>query len=295
MCACALALLAHAGATEARSHGARSKATDPLAYEGNTTVPRLEAKVALITAAARGQGPSHALRLADEGADIIALDVCRQVDTVPYPMVNSDDLITTVDLVRSTIPPTTLLLAANPLRHKTMRWLHGPPCTPCQCVPGSHRGERERAVGSSASPTSPPPTYLISTPPPLRGDGALTIAASDERLLLGRSVVRSVHRSRSAVPVRGVLQAVASAQVDVEPLPPRATSSSSTHGAPEHVIAAFRKPLPGNGYERQSRHFESSSIQLGDQGFRPPSAVQIVHHPVCGMRMLGLTCAPCRR
>jgi NAD(P)-dependent dehydrogenase (short-subunit alcohol dehydrogenase family) len=50
-------------------------------------VPRLEAKVALITAAARGQGPSHALRLADEGADIIALDVCRQIDTVPYPMV----------------------------------------------------------------------------------------------------------------------------------------------------------------------------------------------------------------
>jgi hypothetical protein len=97
---------------------------------------------------------------------------------------------------------------------------------------------------------SPNPPNVLSTnashktPPPLRGDGALTIAASDERLLLGRSVVRSVHRSRSAVPVRGVLQAVASAQVDVEPLPPRATSSSSTHGAPEHVIAAFRSPLP---------------------------------------------------
>jgi SDR family mycofactocin-dependent oxidoreductase len=58
-------------------------------------------KVALITGAARGQGRSHALRLAEEGADVIALDVCRQIDTVPYPMADSDDLQTTVDLVKS--------------------------------------------------------------------------------------------------------------------------------------------------------------------------------------------------
>jgi NAD(P)-dependent dehydrogenase (short-subunit alcohol dehydrogenase family) len=50
---------------------------------------------------ARGQGRSHALRLAEEGADIIALDVCRQIDTVPYPMADSDDLVTTVDLIKS--------------------------------------------------------------------------------------------------------------------------------------------------------------------------------------------------
>ena len=62
---------------------------------------RLGGKVALITGAARGQGRSHALRLADEGADIIALDVCAQIDTVPYPMSDSDDLVTTVDLVKS--------------------------------------------------------------------------------------------------------------------------------------------------------------------------------------------------
>ena len=49
-------------------------------------MPRLDGKVALITGAARGQGRSHALRLAEEGADIIALDLCRQIDTVPYPM-----------------------------------------------------------------------------------------------------------------------------------------------------------------------------------------------------------------
>jgi SDR family mycofactocin-dependent oxidoreductase len=64
-------------------------------------VTRLGGKVALITGAARGQGRSHALRLADEGADIIALDVCAQIDTVPYPMSDSDDLVTTVDLVKS--------------------------------------------------------------------------------------------------------------------------------------------------------------------------------------------------
>jgi NAD(P)-dependent dehydrogenase (short-subunit alcohol dehydrogenase family) len=55
---------------------------------------RLQGKVALITGAARGQGRSHALRLADEGADIIALDLCAQIDTVPYPMSDSDDLVT---------------------------------------------------------------------------------------------------------------------------------------------------------------------------------------------------------
>ncbi|OBC17114.1 3-ketoacyl-ACP reductase [Mycobacterium sp. 852013-50091_SCH5140682] len=62
---------------------------------------RLDGKVALITGAARGQGRSHALRLAEEGADIIALDICRQIDSVPYPMADLDDLATTVDLIKS--------------------------------------------------------------------------------------------------------------------------------------------------------------------------------------------------
>jgi NAD(P)-dependent dehydrogenase (short-subunit alcohol dehydrogenase family) len=44
---------------------------------------RLEGKVAFITGAARGQGRSHAIRLAQEGADIIAIDICRQIATVP--------------------------------------------------------------------------------------------------------------------------------------------------------------------------------------------------------------------
>ena len=44
----------------------------------------LDGKVAVVSGAARGQGRSHAIRLAEEGADIIALDICDDVETVPY-------------------------------------------------------------------------------------------------------------------------------------------------------------------------------------------------------------------
>ena len=53
---------------------------------------RVEGKVAFITGAARGQGRSHAVRLAEEGADVIAVDLCAQIDTVPYPMATPEDL-----------------------------------------------------------------------------------------------------------------------------------------------------------------------------------------------------------
>jgi SDR family mycofactocin-dependent oxidoreductase len=53
----------------------------------------LDGKVAFITGAGRGQGRSHALRLADEGADIIALDICADaVETVGYGLATADDL-----------------------------------------------------------------------------------------------------------------------------------------------------------------------------------------------------------
>ena len=61
----------------------------------------LEGKVAFITGAARGQGRSHAVRLAEEGADIIAVDIAAQIDTVPYPMSTPDDLAETVRLVEA--------------------------------------------------------------------------------------------------------------------------------------------------------------------------------------------------
>ncbi len=57
---------------------------------------RVEGKVAFVTGAARGQGRSHALRLAQEGADIIAVDIEDQIGTVPYPMSTPDDMAETV-------------------------------------------------------------------------------------------------------------------------------------------------------------------------------------------------------
>ena len=57
---------------------------------------KLEGKVAFITGAARGQGRSHAVRLAQEGADIIAVDLCAQIDSVPYPLATREDLDQTV-------------------------------------------------------------------------------------------------------------------------------------------------------------------------------------------------------
>lgn len=62
---------------------------------------RVEGKVAFITGAARGQGRSHAVRLAQEGADIIALDVCTQLDGVSFPMSTPEDLAETVTLVEA--------------------------------------------------------------------------------------------------------------------------------------------------------------------------------------------------
>ncbi|NKQ51600.1 mycofactocin-coupled SDR family oxidoreductase [Amycolatopsis sp. K13G38] len=60
---------------------------------------RVAGKVAFITGAGRGQGRSHAVRLAEEGADIIAVDICRDFETVGYPMSTPDDLKETVKLV----------------------------------------------------------------------------------------------------------------------------------------------------------------------------------------------------
>jgi (+)-trans-carveol dehydrogenase len=62
---------------------------------------RVEGKVAFVTGAARGQGRSHALRLAQEGADIIAVDLTGQIGTVPYPMATPGDLEETVKEVEA--------------------------------------------------------------------------------------------------------------------------------------------------------------------------------------------------
>ena len=62
----------------------------------------LAGKVAFITGAARGQGRAHAVKLAAEGADIIAVDLCEQIASVPYPLASPEDLATTVKLVEDT-------------------------------------------------------------------------------------------------------------------------------------------------------------------------------------------------
>ncbi|MGK8503119.1 mycofactocin-coupled SDR family oxidoreductase [Nocardia asiatica] len=62
---------------------------------------RVEGKVAFITGAARGQGRSHAVRLAQEGADIIAVDVCKPVSgTDAIPASTPEDLAETAELVK---------------------------------------------------------------------------------------------------------------------------------------------------------------------------------------------------
>lgn len=57
-------------------------------------------KVALVTGAARGMGRAHAVKLASEGADIVALDVCAEFDATDYPGATTDDLAETVRLVQ---------------------------------------------------------------------------------------------------------------------------------------------------------------------------------------------------
>ncbi len=63
---------------------------------------RVEGKVAFVTGAARGQGRSHAVRLAEEGADIIAVDLCQQIESIRYPLASPEDLDETARLIEKT-------------------------------------------------------------------------------------------------------------------------------------------------------------------------------------------------
>jgi (+)-trans-carveol dehydrogenase len=60
---------------------------------------QLAGKVAFVTGVARGQGRSHAVRLAEEGADIIGIDRCAPVDTMGYPLGTEEELAETIELV----------------------------------------------------------------------------------------------------------------------------------------------------------------------------------------------------
>lgn len=59
-------------------------------------------RIALVTGAARGQGRSHAISLAERGADVILVDRCENRETVAYPMATADDLVETAKLVEKT-------------------------------------------------------------------------------------------------------------------------------------------------------------------------------------------------
>jgi SDR family mycofactocin-dependent oxidoreductase len=62
---------------------------------------RLDGRIAFVTGAARGQGRAHAVRLAREGADVVAVDLCAPIATVPYALASPDDLAETVSLVEA--------------------------------------------------------------------------------------------------------------------------------------------------------------------------------------------------
>lgn len=70
--------------------------------ESGSTGDTFRDKVVFITGAARGQGRAHAVRFAEEGADVIAVDLCDQLDSVAYPMATPEDLDETVKLVEKT-------------------------------------------------------------------------------------------------------------------------------------------------------------------------------------------------
>jgi len=74
-------------------------AADVTFQSGGTGMGRVEGKVVFITGAARGQGRAHALRLAAEGADIIGIDICEDIESNSYPMSSREDLDETVRMV----------------------------------------------------------------------------------------------------------------------------------------------------------------------------------------------------
>src|SRR5882762_6306281 len=92
---------AAAGPRLRREPASWARALNSPVSKGETAMGKLEGKVAFITGAARGQGRSHAVRLAQEGADIIAVDICAQIGSVAYPMATPEDLAETAKEVEA--------------------------------------------------------------------------------------------------------------------------------------------------------------------------------------------------
>ena len=103
---------------------------------------RVEGKVALISGAARGQGRSHAQLLAAEGADIIAVDICEDIETNEYPLARPEDLDETARLVEKEGRRVARRDRRRPRPRRTLG------------------GDRPRASPSSGSSTSSSPTRV---------------------------------------------------------------------------------------------------------------------------------------
>src|ERR1700712_3261499 len=76
-------------------------AAAPLVLTGGL-MGELTGRIAVVTGAGRGQGRAHALALAEAGADVVVVDVCRDIDSIHYAMATEDDLAETVALVEKT-------------------------------------------------------------------------------------------------------------------------------------------------------------------------------------------------
>jgi len=83
------------------SLGCRQRSPPSAAAKGALDMGKLDGKVAFITGAARGQGRAHAVRLAEDGCDIIAIDICENVKGMNYPNASEADLAETVRLVEA--------------------------------------------------------------------------------------------------------------------------------------------------------------------------------------------------
>ena len=100
--ACAFLISEEAGYITGQILGVNGGRNTLTRTKGHRQVGRVQGKVAFVTGAARGQGRSHAVRLAEEGADIIAVDRCEDFETVGYPMATPEDLEETAKLVEKT-------------------------------------------------------------------------------------------------------------------------------------------------------------------------------------------------
>ncbi len=141
-----------------------SSAESPALADTGTRDGNLKGKVAFVTGAVRGQGRAHAVRLASEGADFIAVDLCEQIATVPYSMTIPDDLAATVKLVEDT--GARIVAQKTDVRDRTSLTAalqagstSSADSTLSSRTPGSHRWPQEMTAGATWSTSTSPSTW----------------------------------------------------------------------------------------------------------------------------------------